>query len=136
MLVSGNNALADNFTKLIPEHIGVIGKISLQPPILAVGKLNLRVKSIKNSSSQAGKIIINIQETGQTVGPIAIDPGQVLPITLNTCFSNLVNVKFADINKPYQSQKTISSANATTTPPPIHYGLYDMTYEISAQGCP
>lgn len=135
IIFPGNETLANNLTRLIPEQMSVIAKISMQTPILAVGKLNLRLKSITNTSGQAGQVIINIQETGQTVGPLPISPGQVLPITLNTCFTNLVNVKFADIKKPYQGQKTISSANATSTPPPLDYGLYKMNYEISGTGC-
>ncbi|MBU7583662.1 MAG: hypothetical protein KAF91_12250 [Nostoc sp. TH1S01] len=136
MLVPGNNALAANFTRLIPVQIGFVGKIGMQPHILAVGQLNLRVKSLTNTSTKEGEVYIYIQETGQTVGPMKIAPGQVLPITLNTCFTNLVNVKFADIKQQYEGQKTISSATATTTPPPINYGLYKMSYELSGQGCP
>lgn len=141
MLFSGNDALADNFTKLIPEQMGAISKTGIQQPtVLALlGESQLRLKSItlNNTSTEPGLIYIRIKENGKTIGPIAIEPGQQLPITLNSCFSNLVTVLLKDDNTDFIGEKTISAANSTTKPlPPLDYGSYKINYEVNVPSCP
>ncbi|MBE9205205.1 hypothetical protein IQ244_01375 [Nostoc sp. LEGE 06077] len=134
MLVPGNDALAS-----ITEQMGILSKIGMQPPVVLALPTSsyLRLKSIKNFSTKPGQVYVNIQETGQTMGPIAIAPGQELPVTLNSCFSNLVTVKFVEATTKYQGQKTVSVANSTITPlQPLDYGSYKMNYEVNLVGCP
>ncbi|MBD2495389.1 hypothetical protein [Nostoc sp. FACHB-280] len=134
MLVPGDNALA-----LMTKQVGIISKIGMQQPIVLALPTSsyLRLKTIKNSSTQTGKVYINVQETGQTVGPIAIAPGQELPVNLNACFSNIATIKFVEATTKYQGQKTVSVANSIIPPlPPLDYGAYRMNYELDIVGCP
>lgn len=135
-LVLGNDALADNWTKLIPEQMGMITKIGMQPPIVLSLPTNsyLRLTSIRNSSTSPGQVYVKVQETGKTVGPLSISPGQELALNLDSCFSNLATVLFLETNTDFEGQQTVSAVNTTTTP--LNYGSFKVNYQVSQLGCP
>jgi hypothetical protein len=140
ILFSGTNALADNFTRFIPEEMAFINKTVTQSPIVIAlsGLSQVRITSITNTGSQSGQIVVTLQGTTvKNSNLLSITPGQVLSVTLDTCFGTSATVKFTEAITKYQNQQTLSAANfATVTSQSLNFGTYKINYQVSPQTCP
>ncbi|ALF54211.1 hypothetical protein ACX27_17400 [Nostoc piscinale CENA21] len=140
ILVPINSALAANFNEVILEKMVIGNSISMQTPILMiVGTLSqIRVTSIKNSSNQAGQIIVTVQGASVKKSNIlSMKPGDEFPLNLDTCFGSTTTVKFDDAVTDIQTQQTLFSANfATVTSNSMNLRGYTINYQISPQSCP
>ncbi|MBD2300248.1 hypothetical protein [Nostoc sp. FACHB-190] len=141
ILVPGNAALAETFTSKIPVQMEIINKTFMHKPLVIalLGRSYMRVTSIKNSSSQAGIVIVEVQGVSvKRTEILSLAPGQEVPLNLNTCFTTTTTVKFADAATRTQAQQTISGLSI---PPTVSSGTMDLkgykvNYQISPDYCP
>ncbi|MBE9006669.1 hypothetical protein IQ259_16750 [Fortiea sp. LEGE XX443] len=140
ILVPGNAALADNFTSMIPEQMVILNKTVTQKPIVIalLGLSQMRVTSIKNSSSQPGQVIVLVQGTSvKKTNILSIAPGEEFPLNLDTCFSTTTTVQFADAITKLQTQQTLSALNfPTVSSNTMDFKGYKVNYQVSPQTCP
>ncbi|GBE91470.1 hypothetical protein [Nostoc cycadae] len=140
LIFPGNTALAAKSTSIIPEQMVFVNQNVMQKPIVIalLGLSQMRVTSIKNSSTQPGQVIVVLQGTSvKKTSILSLAPGEELPLNLDTCFTTTTTVQFADAVTKLQTQQTLSALNfATVSSNTMDFKGYKVNYQVSPQTCP
>ena len=107
---------------------------------------NLLQLTSLTSDAPVSKIYIRIKETGASLGPYTMNPGNPIPLNMSSCFKNTVTVQLVNTEgNPTSSkigivgQQAVAIGQYTQSPPPLTFtrgGInYTIQYQIVPSGC-
>lgn len=107
---------------------------------------NLLQLTSLTSDASVSNVSVRIKETGDKSGPYTINPGNPIPLNMNSCFKNTVTVQLVNTEGNPTSSKTrivgqqaVAIGQYTPSLPPMTFtddGInYTIQYRVVPAGC-